>query len=234
MVSLRRSLLAGFLLVAISSPAAAFPLTYTLSGTIDFVDSALTAASPPFAMGQSFVFSFSLDSTTTSIPLGGGAVQYIGVDAFSITLNGVYTLDVVAPGVAGNVSVTDGSPRDQFQTFLQAIPGTGTSYPSDLGIYRAMQVVTTLHDAAGATFSSTALPLSLDPADWTYINNVQMIFRDPANLADQVSVLGSVNAMAVQVPEPHGALLVATGLGLLSVALRRRGRDPRRSIARPA
>jgi hypothetical protein len=204
-----RSLFCGLLLGAIASPAFAVPLVYTLDGTIGFIDPDLAAESPPFALGDPFHFTFSLDSATPGSPVGGG-LQYNMVDSFAITLNSIYGVEAIFPNPpAGNIIVVDGSPRDQFQTNLQALPGA--PFPPDLGIFRMMQVVTTLHDDAGATFSSDALPTSLDPSDWTYINNVQMIFRDPNNLVDQRSVFGAVTFASVAVPEPGLAALLAVG-----------------------
>ena len=216
-----RLLLLVLLAVGLSAPASAVPLTYTFSGQIDFVDADLVAEAPPFAVGDPFQFVFSIDSAATGSVLAPGVVQYFPVTGISVTLNSAYALSASAPDIelSGSVSVQDGTP-DQFQQNIQVIPGTAP----DLGSYRLMQVVTTFHDSTGSMFSSTGLPTALDAGDFTGINSVQMIFRNPGDLADQRSVFGFATLALVTVPEPTtAALLLGAALLLTRVAHRREG-----------
>lgn len=48
-----------------------------------------------------------------------------------------------------------------------------------------MQVVTTFHDTAGTMFSSASLPTSLDAADFTFIDRVNMILCEPRRMRNQ-------------------------------------------------
>jgi hypothetical protein len=209
-------LLAG----ALSAPAAAVSLTYTISGSITFIDADLAAETPPFAVGDQFEFVFAIDSAAMGSVLAPGAVQYFPVTGLSVTLNSAYSLSASAPDMqlSGSVFVQDGT-TDQFQQNIQVIPGTAP----DLGSYRLMQVVTTFHDTAGTMFSSTGLPTTLDAADFNSINSVDMIFRNPGDLADQRSVFGTATLAMVTVPEPTTALLVGTALLLGCARHGRRG-----------
>lgn len=220
MLSFCRSLTCALILGgALSVPAAAVTLTYTISGAIDFIDADLVAQAPAFAVGDSFEFIFTIDSAAAGSVLGPGAVQYFPVTGVSITLNSAYGLAASAPDIqlSGSVFVQDGA-VDQFQQNIQVIPGSAP----DLGNYRLMQVVTTFHDSAGTMFSTADLPTSLNAGDFTGINSVHMIFRNPADLADQRGVFGSATLATVTVPEPGTALLLGTVLFLGCATGRRR------------
>lgn len=215
------SLFCGLLLAASALPARAFPIVYTLTGTIDFVDPDLAAATPPFAATDPFLLSITIDSGATSVSLGGTGQQYFPMDAFSLTLAPGYVMAGTSSDFSTNVSVFDDA-QDGFSAFTQA--SAGASLPPDLGIFRPMQIFLSLQDAAGATLSSTALPTALDIGDWTGLQSLQVVFREPGNLANQRSVFGTVTGVNVAVPEPApGLFLVLAGL----IAARRPRRRPR-------
>ena len=164
------------------------------------------------------MFVFSIDSTSSSSSPAPGVALYHSPETFTLTLGSSYTVDTSSPALAGNLSIEDGLP-DQFQQNLQAF-GSAT-FPPDLGGYRLVQIVTTLHNADGTALSGTGLPTSLDIADWGALNHADIIFRDPNDPADQRSVSGTFTQMGVAVPEPGLGLLAATAL-LLAAATRRR------------
>jgi len=205
------------LLLLGAAPASATPIVYTLTGIIDAIEPGLAVASPPFSVGDGFSLVIEIDSAAPGTSLGGGARQYQPADAFSLVLGVGYVLQADASTSLGSVFVTDGSPRDNFQSNLNTMPGA--SFPPDLGVYRAWDVIMTLLDDAGATLSSNALPTELDIADWTFLRSLQVVFRNPADLSDQQSVVGTVTAVSV-VPEPALAWLLAP-VTLVAAGVRR-------------
>ncbi len=76
--------------------------------------------------------------------------------------------------------------------------------------FRPLQIIAQLTDGDGTTFSDTGLPTSLDVADFTRLNCIQVIYRDPNDANDQRSVFGDVGFASVAVPEPGIALLLLT------------------------
>jgi len=210
----------GVLLAFGVTPAAAFPIVYTLTGTIDSVDSDLAAGAPPFAPGDDFLLTVEIDSDATHVAVGGTGLQYFPMDAFSLTLAPTYVMAGDATDFTTHVNVFDDT-QDALQAFAQAF--TTATLPPDLGIFRPMQIFATLRDGAGATLSSTALPTALDLADWTAEQSLQVVFREPGNLANQRSVFGTIDGLSVAVPEPALAWLLAPAALALGWA-RRPGR----------
>jgi hypothetical protein len=185
------------------APASAVPLTVHFTGTIFLIDPPLGA---PFAYGQAGSGSFQIDSATFDDAPFVGVGIYRGASNFSFTF-GTYTATSAGGTFDDFVRVNDATTGNDSYT-AETASGSG---PTLLDWYFPKRLELVLNGSGPNAFTSDALPVSLDLADFSSGSAVvEFGSTDPGDLAKVALTLTSIS-----VPEPAALLLLTlAGLGL--------------------
>lgn len=210
------------LLALIGVPAArAEVITFTLTGTVDGVDSPLSGT---FSVGQAFSSTYTFDSTTP--PRLGGDFNFSVFDALlalSLSIGGYSASSTAALEI--QVDNDPGLPfHDRYAVVSR--PSDGLTGPPVAGIPLTGFIIR-LDDSTDTVFSDARiLPTSLSLSSF----DSKRFFLGFADDTTDSLVTGTLDSISVSsVPEPSSVALTVVGLASLSMArrLRRRFATPR-------
>jgi hypothetical protein len=195
-------------LLLLAAPAGAATITVTFTGTIDFIDSSISSG--PFEVGDPINGSFQIDSTTP--------------DGDALTTEGEYE------GAISNLTFSfgdyDGTGSGENQLHMRDGAGfvvdnffvqSEFSGP-DVGGFPPFHFLFNLGDSDNTIFTSDAIPMSLDLADFE-IRGLTLGFLDGSSVP---SVNGTITSLTYTVPEPGALGVLALGAAALAVIGRRR------------
>lgn len=194
----------------------AAPLTFTATGVVDFVDTDLSGT---FALGQTFVMTYTFESTTAA--RGGSNSQFAAFDA--LTAIG-FTLGPYSASATGAEEIqVDNDPPSPFFDRYSAGPGAGSVLSgADVNGLSLAGFFIRLDDDTNTVFSDALiLPTSLSLADFSSAT-FTVLFTD--NDGGFFSASGPLTAL---VPEPASLVSIVAGLvgfAVVSLRLRRKAK----------
>jgi hypothetical protein len=213
--------IAALSILSFANPADSADVTFGFSGNIT-----QTAGPNGVAVGDSFsgTFSYGLGQTGLNVPLviPGDTTRYV-LDAFSLTVLGqTVNLTTGQLDISNDVQVSPTILWDRVD--LDVDPNTSV-FTGSINGFSATDFLLSLVNIAGAPFSNTALPATLDLADFPDLRRVDLIFANGGG-----AIIGEIGKLTT-VPIPGALWLLLTGLGALGIS-RRSDRHGRRALPR--
>lgn len=213
-------------------PAAAAPVTFTYSGTINFVDASLAGT---FAVGQTISSTITFESLAPdSLPLNTALGAYNGVITNVLITTGGYT----ASSTNGQMQVFNNSfaGGDRFAGASFAAGVSGGQFSLTGANVNGLQLLDfgfSLVDPTGTSLASDALPTSVNLAAFNAAQSgIGLDFGIPVSgqfPADFHPVRAVFTSFAVSgpaaVPEPGTLSLFGAALTMLGIRILRRRRS---------
>lgn len=203
------------ILMSFSGISLATPTTWYFEGTIDSVDSNLSAY---FSTGELFSSVITFEPTVDIDPDPDEGAYFI---ESTVTTFGSYNFSANVP-TAGSVQLRNGVGSDTLSAGYAYHP-----YPFYLpsSAWALLSTGISLTDIEGTALSSQSIPASLPSLSLFEANSFTLHFETPAWISAWVS--GTVTSMSTTanvpgVPEPTTMLLFGTGIAGLAAVGRRR------------
>jgi len=197
--------------VLMASQVGAAQITFTASGTVDFVDPALSGT---FAPGQSFAMTYTFESTT---PPRAGSDSTVAV--FDAMVSQSFTLDSYSGSATGAEEIQiDNDPPFPFNDRYSPGPGAGsTIIGANVDGLSLASFYFRLDDSTNTAFSDALiLPTSLSLSSFTSAT-FSVDFLDINN--EVHSVTGTITSL---VPEPTSLVLGLLGACGVAMVYRRK------------
>lgn len=196
----------GLLSLGVSGmPATAAPVTFQFSGQLtSVIGGGLTAAG--FSAGQSFVGSYTFESTSSKVPSTPGIGIYQALTSLTATV-GSYTVTLVPGMLNGSITI--------YNNYVSSLYGTRDLY--SVGAQVSGGVVNGLSpfgfgldfiDPSHTAFDSEALPSSPPNLSSFASKTAGFYFQGGSSLQGEIHSLSAV-------PVPAAVLLFGTGLTAL-------------------
>ena len=207
---------------ATTTTAQAASVTYTFGGTLDSVARGL----PFLAVGDSFIGSFTFESTSPDVSASAG--QSIYPEGFSInaTVNG-YSFssnsNLSDCPACGDVAVANDSNTFSDIFFVKNNAGFAAVTGPHVNGFVPYDLTVQLFDFSGVVFNSNALPSNLVLSAFDY-RRFSISFLDAnGNGTGAGGALTDLTLVtAAPVPEASTSAMLALGLGALAVVRRRK------------
>lgn len=205
----------GFCLALLTSSLSAQVVTFEFSGTANYVGSSL---SPYFQIGNPYTLTLSYDTTTPNIGSGNtGLYNLLSASMVIQASGGTWAADLNGDNDA-YVKIENQFSYDRFEVhhFSFSVP--------EVAGETALSWVLTMYTEATDTFTSTALPISLDLGDWSTNpshTRFHIYFDGLGNTYDVRFGVASITTPSA-IPEPSTFAAIAGLVGLAAGLTRRR------------